>query len=96
MFAQLAFFKNNTVDWADPTDAFALAERAGLFDEVVDDDGTVDERELRRSLRALAKSKPHLVKRVEDNKASGRKSTDDKDEENDDTDEQSQAGRLAP
>lgn len=88
MVAQLAFFQNNTVEWADPLDAFALAERAGLFDEVVDDDGNVDERELRRGLRDLAKRKPHLVKKVEnDPKARGRKSKDIDDDEEEDDDE---------
>lgn len=61
--SQLAFFKSNQIDWVDPSDAFALAEREGLFDELVDDDGTVDTRELRRGLKDLAKRKPHLVKK---------------------------------
>jgi hypothetical protein len=74
--AQLAFFKSNTIDWVDPSDAFALADRAGLFDEVVDEDGNVDTRELQRGLKDLAKRKPHLVK-----KARGRdEDTDDDDE----------------
>ncbi|MET0416541.1 MAG: hypothetical protein ABW022_11030 [Actinoplanes sp.] len=88
MNAQLAFFKTSVpgVVWADASDAFAVAERQGLFDDVIDEDGTVDTRELRRSLKDLAKRKPHLVKKVEDDpKARGRKSTDsDEDEEDDD------------
>lgn len=80
--AQLAFFKSNTIDWVDPSDAFALAERAGLFDDVVDEDGNVDTRELQRGLKDLAKRKPHLVK-----KARGR------DENNKDDDDQ---GSSAP
>lgn len=89
MAAQLAFFKANTITWVDPSDAFALAEREGLFDDVVDEDGNVDARELRRGLRDLAKRKPHLVKKSEDDpKARGRKTKDDEGEE-DDEDEQS-------
>jgi len=83
MTAQLAFFKNNTVSWIDPSDAFALAERAGLFDDLVDEDGNVDERELRRGLRDLAKRKPHLVKKEEPPKTRGRKDSTDDDEEDD-------------
>jgi hypothetical protein len=91
--AQLAFFRSNTIDWADPSDAFALAEREGLFDDVLDEDGNVDARELRRGLRDLAKRKPHLVKKLEDDpKARGRKSTkDDEDEE----DEEEQGSRRS-
>jgi hypothetical protein len=63
MSAQLAFFKTTVpgVEWVDSSDAFALAEREGLFDDVIDEDGTVDTRELRRGLKDLAKRKPHLV-----------------------------------
>jgi hypothetical protein len=71
--AQLAFFKSNTIDWADASDAFALAKTEGLFDDVIDEDGNVDTRELRRTLRDLAKRKPHLVKKA----ASGRDTDED-------------------
>lgn len=82
--AQLAFFQANTVTWADPADAFALADREGLFDDVVDEDGNVDARELRRGLKDLAKRKPHLVKKDEAPKARGRKDADTDDEDADD------------
>jgi hypothetical protein len=96
MTAQLAFFKSNTVAWIDPSDAFALAERAGLFDDLVDEDGTVDERELRRGLRELAKRKPHLVKKDDDSpKARGRKSNDNTDEDEEDDDEEPRSRRSA-
>jgi hypothetical protein len=68
-----AFLRANTVDWVDSTDAFKLID---LDDVDVDEDGTVDERQLARALRALAKRKPHLVKKA---KASG-----SADENNDD------------
>lgn len=83
--AQLAFFKANIINWVDPSDAFALADREGLFDDVVDENGTVDARELRRGLRDLAKRKPHLVKKSEDDpKARGRKNATDDDEDEED------------
>lgn len=90
--AQLAFFKTKVpgVTWVDAADAFALAERAGLFDDAIDESGNVDERELRRGLKDLAKRKPHLVVKLEDDpKARGRKSTKDEedDEEEGDDDE---------
>ena len=91
MHAQLAFFKTSVpgVTWIDASDVFALAERSGLFDDVIDEDGTIDETELRRSLKDLAKRKPHLVKKIEDDtKARGRKSSkDDVDEDEDDVEE---------
>lgn len=92
MSAQLAFFKTVVpgVEWADASDAFTLAERSGLFDDVIDSDGTVDTRELRRGLKDLAKRKPHLVKKLEDDpKAGGRKSKDDDEDDEEDDDEPS-------
>jgi hypothetical protein len=86
LIAQLAFFKTVVpgVEWADSSDAFALAEREGLFEDVIDASGNVDARELRRGLRDLAKRKPHLVKKVEDDsKARGRKGSDTEDDEDD-------------
>lgn len=90
MMAQLAFFKTPVqgVTWIDASDVFALAEREGLFDDVIDEDGTVDTRELRRGLKDLAKRKPHLVQKSEDDpKARGRKSTEDDEDDEDDEDE---------
>lgn len=89
MSAQIAFFTSNTITWADPSDAFALAQREGLFEDVIDEDGNVDARELRRGLRDLAKRKPHLVKKDEDDpKARGRKSKDTDEDDEEDEDEQ--------
>lgn len=84
MAAQLAFFKSNDISWQDPSDAFTLAEKSGLFDDVIDEDGTVDTRELRRGLRELAKRKPHLVKKVESTKGSAQGDTTDDEDETDD------------
>lgn len=88
MQSQLAFFKTPVpgVDWIDSNDVFALAEREGLFDDVIDEDGTVDTRELRRSLKDLAKRKPHLVKKSEED-PKGRARGKDTDDDEDDDDE---------
>jgi hypothetical protein len=58
-----AFLKINVIEWIDADDALALAERENLFEDVVDEDGTVDQRALRVALKDLAKRKPHLVKK---------------------------------
>lgn len=72
---ELAFFKANQVEWEDPSDALKLVD---LDDVDVDEDGTVDPVQLRKALRALAKAKPHLVKKP---KASGSDSDDDEEDE---------------
>lgn len=98
MTAQLAFFRTSVpgVTWIDAADVFALADRSGLFDDVIDEDGTVDERELRRALKDLARRKPHLVKKDDDSpKARGRKSTDAPDEDEEDDDDESRSRRSA-
>lgn len=92
--AQLAFFRVGGVEWVDPSDAFALAEREGLFEDVIDEDGTVDTRELRRGLRDLAKRKSYLVKSTEDPKARGRKVTSKDDDEDDDEDDEPRSPRT--
>jgi hypothetical protein len=80
LVAQLAFFRTPVgVEWADAADAFALAEREGIFEDVIDEDGTVDARELRRALKDLAKRKPHLVK----SEVKSTRSRSDKDDDED-------------
>lgn len=92
MTAQLAFFKANAgVDWVDASDAFALAEREGLFDDIVDEDGTVDTRELRRALRDLARRKKYLVK---PEKAGGRAAADKDDDEEDEDERPRRSART--
>lgn len=94
--AQLAFFSVPTgIDWVDPADAFALAEREGLLEDVIDEDGNVDKRELRRGLRDLARRKKHLVKVQEDPKARGRKTTDDDEDEDEEDDEEEPRSRRS-
>ena len=93
--AQLAFFTANTINWIDPADAFALAEREGLLDDVIDEDGTVDKRELRRGLRELAKRNKHLVKPDESPKARGRKTTDEDDEDDEEDDDEPRSRKSA-
>lgn len=68
----------DTIEWHDAEDALAVADKLGLLDDVLDEDGTVDRRAMARALRELAKRKPHLVNT---SKASG------KDEEDEDDDE---------
>lgn len=95
--AMLAFFKTPVrgVTWADPSDVFTVAEREGLFDDVIDEDGNVDVAELRRGLRDLAKRKKHLVKAEDAPKARGRKSTDDDEDDDEEEDEEPRSRRSA-
>lgn len=80
---QVAFTSANTINWYDVEDAKSNID----FDEIdVDEDGTVDQKQLARALRALAKRKPHLVKPPK-----AQSGTDD----DDDTDAQSGAGQGA-
>lgn len=88
MVTELAFLKSNTVAWVDPSDALALAQREGLLDDVVDEDGTVDVKALRAGLKDLAKRKPHLVQKP-------KAAPSDEDDEDDDDDEP-RSRRSAP
>lgn len=55
--------ERGTIQWVDLEDVMAALQRdEDLWDDIVDEDGTVDKRELTRALRDLAKRKPHLVK----------------------------------
>lgn len=65
------------IEWHDPEDALAVGQRLGLFEDVLDEDGTVDRRAMARALKELAKRKPHLVKP----KVSDQDDEDDEDEE---------------
>jgi hypothetical protein len=58
-----AFLKVNVVQWENVDDVLYVAEREGLLEDVVDEDGTVDVKALRAALRDLAKRKPYLVKK---------------------------------
>jgi len=77
---QNAFLRSNTVDWVDSDDALSLAQRQGILDDVMDENGTVDRKALARALKDLAKRKPHLVAK----KASG---PDDDNADNDGDDQ---------
>jgi hypothetical protein len=72
------FLRDRTIDWVDMDDAFAVATRDGVLDDVVDESGTVDRKALARSLRDLAKRKPHLVRKP---KTSGPADDDDSDDD---------------
>jgi hypothetical protein len=66
-----AFLTVNEITWHDPSDALSAAHRAKLLDGVQDEDGEVDQTKLKAALKALAKAKPHYVK----------KSTEDQEED---------------
>jgi len=68
-----AFLRVNLIDWVDPEDALFVADREGLLEDVIDEDGNVDRKSLRAALKDLARRKPHLVKKP--------KPVDDEDEE---------------
>lgn len=53
-------------EWVDIEDAIAAAQRLGLLEDVLEEDGTVDRRSLRAALRELKRQKPHLVRKVSD------------------------------
>lgn len=57
-----AFLAVNTINWVDAEDALAAAKRLGLLDDVFDEDGKLDRRELKLALKDLAKRKKYLVK----------------------------------
>lgn len=59
---RLAFLSVSGLDWADPEDALAIAERRGLRDVEVDDDGEIDSSEVQRIAKELAEKKPHLLR----------------------------------
>lgn len=74
-------------EWVDLEDAVAAAQRLGLLEDVLDEDGTVDRRSLRAALRELKRRKPHLVRKVSD--------PDENEDEEDDEDQRSKKRRTA-
>jgi len=66
-------------EWVDLEDAIAAAQRLGLLEDVIEEDGTVDRRSLRAALKELKRRKPHLIRKVSD-----------PDEDEDDNDEDGQ------
>jgi hypothetical protein len=58
-----AFLSTNDITWHDPDDALAAAQRHNLLEGVQDEDGEVDKTKLAAALKALAKKKPHYVKK---------------------------------
>lgn len=56
-----AFLTANKHSWHDPDVALSLAQSKKYLDDVVDDDGEVDKKELSKSLDRLAKEHPYLV-----------------------------------
>jgi hypothetical protein len=72
------------IDWHDPDD---VAKNLDLDDIDVDEDGTVDGKQLVRALKDLAKRKPHLVKP---------KTQSGSDDDQDGTSDGAQGGASAP
>lgn len=64
---QNAFLTSNDYQWQDPDTALRLAD----LSEVVDEDGEVDKKALKRALKDLADGKPFLVKTQEANGSNG-------------------------
>lgn len=56
-----AFLTSNKHTWHDADTALDLANSKGYLEEVVDEDGDVDKRELRKALDRLAKEHKYLV-----------------------------------
>jgi hypothetical protein len=50
------------VEWHDADDALTIAKRKGAFDEVTNEDGTVDGKKLKKKVEEFVKANPHLVK----------------------------------
>lgn len=76
---QNAFLTANTQKWHDPDVALDLAQSKGYIDDdIVDEDGKVDRKALKKALERLAKEKPFLV-----DTSKGKK----KDSEDDDADD---------
>lgn len=63
---QIAFLSANDVTWHKPSTALRLAQSEGYLEDVVDDDGNVDEKAMKKALSAFAKENEYLV-----NKGSG-------------------------
>lgn len=69
---QNAFLTANDHEWHDPDVALSLAGSKKYLEDVVDDDGEVDRKALKKALERLAKEHQYLIKS---------KSKDDKDDE---------------
>lgn len=59
---QVAFLTANRHVWHDPETALKIAEDKGFMEDVVDEDGDIDKRLLRKALDRLAKEQKYLVK----------------------------------
>jgi hypothetical protein len=57
-----AFLTVNEVLWHDNEDALRAARDGGYLEQVVKDDGTIDQDKLKRQLKSLADKKKYLVK----------------------------------
>lgn len=58
---QIAFLSANTVTWHKPSTALRLAQSEGYLEDVVDDDGNVDEKAMKKALDRFARENEYLV-----------------------------------
>lgn len=72
-----AFLTANTHNWHDSDMALEIASSKGYLEDVVDDDGDVDKKALKKALDKLAKEHKYLVK--------SKSSKEDEDSDEDDT-----------
>jgi hypothetical protein len=95
-----AFLAANTISWHNPGAALKLAQSDGYMDDVVGDDGTVDEKALKSALQKLAKDHQYLVKKGGDDGSGSGSSGDSaggRNRNKDDKDaEQQKDARRAP
>jgi hypothetical protein len=61
-----AFLTANDHSWHDPDDALDVAQRKGYLEDVVNDDGEVDKKALKKALDRLAKEKSYLIVKKSD------------------------------
>lgn len=69
-----AFLSSNDHEWHDPDTALDLAHTKGFLEDVLEEDGEVSKRELRKALTRLAKEHKYLVREAE---KKGKKKKDD-------------------
>ena len=65
---QNAFLTANDHEWHDPDVALSLADSKKYLEDVVDEDGEVDKKALKKALERLAKEHTYLVKSKSDDK----------------------------
>lgn len=91
-----AFLSANKITWHNPASALKLAQSEGYIEDVIDEDGTVDEKALGSALGKLAKEHEYLVKPREGAGPSGESSSTRSGNGNDDKATKEKDRRRAP